>query len=204
MERTEGGITRDPTSLGTPSGSIGKVEVTANCQRYELDSRNLIDRRKCLGRTFELIRSLRVAIAAAVVMAAMTPLNGVASGMTLHVSRPDLHARIEISITFAINCPTPAAGDSVTQEVWGASVEQAVGTTQIATGQFQDFVQSPSPMPWQCTSSNVTLPVVLLANVPGPPFHTGAAILTASVSVTYASGATVSASVGPKVVKLQR
>ena len=150
-----------------------------------------------------MVRSLRAAIAAAAVMAAMIPLNGVASGMTLHVSRPDLHARIEISITFTINCPIPAAGDSVTQEVWSASVEQAAGSTQIATGQYGNFVMSPSPMPWQCTSSNVTLPVVFLANVPGPPFHTGPAILTAAVSVTYASGATVSASVGPKVVKLQ-
>lgn len=149
-----------------------------------------------------MIRSLRMAIAAAAVMVAMIPLSGVASGMTLHVSDPDLHARIEITVTFTMNCPIPAAGDSVTQEVWGASVEQAVGATQIATGQYQNFVQSPSPMPWQCTSSNVTLPVVFLANVPGPPFHAGQAILTAAVSVTYASGATVSASVGPKVVKL--
>jgi hypothetical protein len=149
-----------------------------------------------------LVRSLRVAIAAAAVMAAMIPLNGVASGMTLHVSRPDLHARIEITVTLTINCPVPATGDSVTQEVWSVSVEQAVGTTQIATGQYQNFVQSPSPMRWECASSNVTVPVLFLANVPGPPFHTGPAILTAAVSVTYASGATVSASVGPKVVKL--
>ncbi len=147
-------------------------------------------------------RLLRMGIAAVAVMVAMIPVNGMASGMTLHVVDPDLHARIEITLDLAINCPTPAAGDSVTQEVWSVSVEQAAGTTQIATGGTGSFADSPSPMPWQCTSTNITLPVAFLANVPGPPFHTGAAILTASVSVTYASGATVSASVGPKVVKL--
>lgn len=149
-----------------------------------------------------MIRALRVAIAAAAVMAATIPLNGVASGMTLHASRPELHARIEITFTLTINCPAPAAGDSITQEAWSASVEQAAGPTQIATAQSGNFVQGP-PLLWQCTSSNVTMPVVLLANAPGAPFHLGAAILTASVSVTYASGAFVSASVGPKVVRLE-
>ena len=144
-----------------------------------------------------------MAIAAVAVMAAMVPLTGMADGMSLHVSPGTLHARVEISFTFTINCPTPAAGDYVTEESWGVSVEQAV-KTQIAVGSYGNFDQYPfNPMTWQCTSSNVTLPVDVLANVPGPPFHKGQALMTASVFVMYASGASVSASVGPTVIKLQ-
>jgi hypothetical protein len=149
-----------------------------------------------------LFRSLRMAIAAVGVIAALIPLTGRADGMALHVSPGTLHARVEISFTFSINCPTPALGDYVAQESWAVSVEEAAGT-QIASGQYENFDQYPSPMAWQCTSATVTLPVDVLATVPGPPFHKGQAILSASASVTYASGASVSASVGPRVVTLR-
>jgi hypothetical protein len=81
----------------------------------------------------ELFRSLRMAIAAVAVIAAMIPLTGTADGMSLSVSPGTLHARIEISFTLTINCPTPAVGDSVTQEAWAVTVEEAAGT-QIALG----------------------------------------------------------------------
>jgi hypothetical protein len=144
-----------------------------------------------------------MAVGAMAIMAAMVPLTGMADGMSLHVSPGTLNAGVEISFTLTINCPTPAAGDYVTEESWGVSVEQAV-KTQIATGSYQNFDQYPyNPMEWQCTSSSVTVPVNVYATVPGPPFHKGKALMTASVFVMYASGASVSASVGPKVIKLQ-
>lgn len=148
-----------------------------------------------------MLRSLRVVLAPAVVLAAIIPITTMAAGMSLHLSRATLHAKIEISLNMVINCPTPSAGDYITQEEWGVNFEQAAGTG-IASGNYQNFVSYPSPMPWQCTSANVRLPVTVLADLTGRPFHDGQAIVTAQVSVAYASGTTVSASVGPKTVWL--
>jgi hypothetical protein len=136
-----------------------------------------------------------------VAAAAMMPSMVRADGMTLHVSPGTLHARVEITFTLTIDCPAPAPGDYVSQEAWAVSVEEAAGW-KIAYGEVEMLSQYPSPMFFQCTGSAVTLPIDILAQTPGPAFRRGQAIVTASAGVAYASGASVSASVGPAVVRL--
>jgi hypothetical protein len=148
-----------------------------------------------------MLRSLRTAIAPMAVMVALLPLTATASGMSLGVSHATLHARIEISFSFKVDCPMPAVGDSVAFESWDVSVEQAAGTG-IASGSSADDAQSPGPLPFQCTSLNVRFPLDILADTSGRPFHKGPAIVTALLYVGYASGLQLSATYGPAVVRL--
>jgi len=146
-------------------------------------------------------RSLRLTVAALTVGAAMLPLTAMASTTPLGVSHAKVLARIDARLDMRINCPAPASGDSVTLETVDAFVEQAAGSG-ISSGNGGVVAGAPGQLLWQCTSANVIFPLDVLADVSGRPFHKGAAIVSASLDIYYASGAEFSATYGPAVVNL--
>ncbi len=73
------------------------------------------------------------------------PLTASADGPGISVSHATLYARIDARLDMTINCPTPAAGDSVSFETVDAFVEQTAGTG-IASGNG-GAVASSSPGP---------------------------------------------------------
>ncbi len=111
-------------------------------------------------------------------------------------------ARIDARIHLRINCPTQAVGDSIFIESVNVSVEQAAGRG-IASGSGGLVGTTPrGPLVWECTSANVFLPLDVLANISGRPFYSGAAVISASLDILYASGAEFRATYGPAIVKL--
>jgi len=112
--------------------------------------------------------------------AALLPVGAAASGVTAQIGQANLQSRVLVVVTVNATCPAPfwdPSTQTIAYEVVNASVEEASGKEIShgfggASGQF-----------FSCDNSTVAIPVSVLADTNGPPFHGGSAIVTASVSV---------------------
>src|SRR6266704_1960801 len=131
---------------------------------------------------FALARLVPVAPIAAALIFPTTAVADVTSIQGLSAQLVAKGAEVDVTVTF-----TCTAGDTVAapQGAFGgglsASVQQAVSKTQQAAGFGSGGGQT-------CTGSPQTGVVKVLANVPGPPFRIGPAVVNASVTSCGTTG----------------
>jgi hypothetical protein len=121
------------------------------------------------------------ALAVAVTCAVIAP---AANAMTIRAGDPELSGRIAISVPIVVSCsPFDPALTHFSGGVT-VSVQQAAGR-QIASGSGSVFGSSvTSSLPFTCDGTEQTVPVTVLANTSGPPFHGGRAVLSASANAS--------------------
>ena len=100
---------------------------------------------------------------------------GVASAMTATVGDPELVAKVAITVPVTVNCDPPSAGLTVATQSVSVLVEQASGR-DIARGTGNLFTGFPQPLLFPCNGTPTTVPVNVLADPLGPPFHGGRAV----------------------------
>ena len=131
---------------------------------------------------YRLARLVPVASIAAAVIFPTTAVADVTSIQVLSAALVAKGAEVDVTITF-----TCTAGDTVAAPQGafggglGASVQQAVSKTEQALGFGQGGGQT-------CTGSPQTGVVQVLANVPGPPFRIGPAVVNAFVTACGTAG----------------
>ena len=149
----------------------------------------------------------KVNIAAAVVaIGGFTAPAALAQQMTLSLGSPSLLGHVSITEPVTVSCSGFDPSLVVFAEAVSINVQQASGR-EIARGEGGGF-----PPVFPCDGSQNTLPVVIAADPSGPPFHGGAAVFTASGSVSagtpcgpgcfFGPFETASASAGPTSLKL--
>jgi hypothetical protein len=127
-------------------------------------------------RAFRLIRLAPIVAATALLI----PITALAAGASIQPTAASLVAKgAAIDITVTSMCP---AGDTV--GFFGASLvaQQAVSKTEQAIG------QAAIGNGITCTGSAQTNTFRVAANVPGPPFRTGPALVSASMFACGSSG----------------
>jgi hypothetical protein len=121
----------------------------------------------------------KILCAAAVAAAAAALVAGAASAqaMTLSFGKPTLSARVAITVPVTVTCSP--FDPSLTYFSGGVSVavEQAAGKA-IAHG-FGSASGSLPNLLFPCDDSQSTVPVTVLADPSGPPFHGGQAVFSA-------------------------
>lgn len=121
--------------------------------------------------------------AAVAVGLALVPSAASASGLTAGASDGSLTSRVAMTVPLTVSCGGPFWDPNTQQlidEFVVLNVEQASGR-EIARGNAFIRVQIPQPLLFQCDGSNVTIPVSVLADPTGPPFHGGAVVVSGSV-----------------------
>lgn len=153
-------------------------------------------------------RGVVVAVATAAIFAATA---SAAPAMTLRIGKPALSGRVSITVPLTISCSPFDPSLTLIETTADVSVEQASGTG-IARGSgeaFGDILYGPTA--WLCDGTDQTVPVTVLADPAGPPFHGGPAVFWASA---FAVGGTIcgpncleeqanqSASAGPATITM--
>ena len=131
-----------------------------------------------LTKVLRISAALAVALACAVIAPA-------ANAMTIRAGDPELSGRIAISVPIVVTCSAfdPAftkVGDGVTVTVQQASGREIAFGTASASGSI--FMSSPQL--FSCDGTEQTVPMTVLANTNGPPFHGGHAVLSASANAS--------------------
>jgi hypothetical protein len=120
---------------------------------------------------------------AAGIAAAAALAGGAASAQAMSVSvggKPSLSARLAITVPVTVSCsPFDPSLTLFSEDVY-VTVEQAAGTA-IAHGSGGAFSTLPTLL-FPCDDSTSTIPVTVLADTSGPPFHGGKAVFVASAS----------------------
>jgi hypothetical protein len=115
---------------------------------------------------------------------ALVPVVASASNVSATVGAGTLTDKVAVTIPVTVTCAGPF-WDPTTQQLFDEniqlSVEQASGK-QIARGTGSASLALPIAQPQQCDGSAVTIPVTILADPTGPPFHGGGLVVTGSVS----------------------
>lgn len=102
---------------------------------------------------------------------------GAAQAMTIGLGTPSRTGRVSISEPVTVACTPFDPALTLFAESVNVSVEQASGRS-IARGSGSGRTSFP------CDGNRYTVPVVVLADTAGPPFHGGTAVFTASASAT--------------------
>ena len=115
------------------------------------------------------------------VSAVTLALAGTAQAMTLAVGSPELTARIAVTVPVTVSCDPFSPSLTVFSQSITVRVEQAAGR-EIARGTGTLFSSFPSPLLFACDGNAHELPVTVLADPAGPPFHGGKAIVSVNGS----------------------
>jgi hypothetical protein len=102
---------------------------------------------------------------------------GTAQAMTISLGTPSLTGRVSISEPVTVACTPFDPSLTLFAESVNVSVEQASGRS-IARGSGSSFTSFP------CDGNQYTIPVGVLADTAGPPFHGGTAVFTASAGAS--------------------
>lgn len=107
-----------------------------------------------------------------------------ANAMTIRVGDPQLSGRIAITVPVVASCSAFDATLTHYSDFVSVSVQQASGR-EIASGTGSAFGSiTNSSLLFACDGTEQTVPVTVLANTSGPPFHGGPAILTGSAGAS--------------------
>jgi hypothetical protein len=116
---------------------------------------------------------------------ALVPVVASASNVSATLGAGTLTNRVAVTIPVTVTCAGPF-WDPSTQELFeeniSISVEQASGK-QIASGTGQASFGLPFSQPQHCDGTAVTIPVTVLADPTGPPFHGGSLVVSGFVSL---------------------
>src|SRR5690348_5093989 len=111
---------------------------------------------------------------------ALSPTIASASGVTISAGPGSLTGKVALTVPLTVSCGSPF-WDPSSQELFGEeiylNVEQASGKS-IAHGSGSAFASTPGPLFVQCDGRAATIPVTVLADPSGPPFHGGTAVIT--------------------------
>jgi hypothetical protein len=116
---------------------------------------------------------------------ALVPTVASASGLTVSAGQGSLTGKVVMTVPVTVTCSSPfwdQATQQLVEESVQVSVEQAAGQ-QIAHGYGAFFAMVPNSLPLQCDGQTVTLPVTVLADPAGPPFHGGSAVVTVTADM---------------------
>jgi len=130
-----------------------------------------------------MLKKLSLAVLVTVVIAAS--MAGLARGaMTITLGKPDLQAGILVVVPVTATCsPFDPSLTLITSSVF-VQVEQAA-KQQIAHGQaVVGGFMGATPFAFQCDGTPNLVSVSVLADVSGPPFHTGKAAFTVSAGAS--------------------
>jgi hypothetical protein len=146
---------------------------------------------------------------------ALVPVVASASGLTLTAGQGTLTGKVALTVPVTVTCASPfwdPASQQLVDELVEVSVEQASGR-EIAHGFGIFRAQTPDALPLQCDGSSVTVPVSILADTSGPPFHSGSAVVTVTADMDAGTSCgfpgcffnivTNSASIGPEQIKVR-
>ncbi len=97
--------------------------------------------------------------------------------MTISLGSPALSSRIAVTEPVTVSCSPFDPGLVVYDQSVTVSVEQASGRS-IATGSGNGYSAFP------CDGSQTTVPVTVLGDPSGPPFHGGSAVISASAQAS--------------------
>ena len=120
----------------------------------------------------------RVAGLCAMVVALTTAAS--ASAMTTTLGDVDLIGRVALTVPLTVTCDAPSPGLAVAWQNVSVVVEQAAGK-EIARGSATVVGFSPTPI-FPCDGTPYPLPVSVLADPAGPPFHGGRAVVRLTVT----------------------
>lgn len=126
--------------------------------------------------------TVRVRMMIGLAVSAVTlALAGTAQAMTVAVGSPELTARIAVTVPVTVTCNPFSPSLTVFSQSITVRIEQAAGR-EIARGAGTLFSSFPSPLLFPCDGIAHELPVTVLADPVGPPFHGGKAIVSVNGS----------------------
>ena len=145
---------------------------------------------------------------------ALAPAAASASGgITASAGQGSLTGRVAMTVPVTVSCSAfwdPATQQLINEAVF-VSVEQASGN-QIARGSGTVPAPMSGMLPFPCDGSTTTIPVSILADPTGPPFHGGTAVVTGQASAAagtscgfpgcYYNFVGASGSFGPQQIKV--
>jgi hypothetical protein len=105
-----------------------------------------------------------------------------AQATTISLGAPSLSGRVAITEPVTVSCSPFDPSLTLFGESVNVSVEQASGRS-IARGSGSAFGFVPALL-FACDGSQNTVPVTILADTAGPPFHGGTVVVSASASAS--------------------
>jgi hypothetical protein len=125
---------------------------------------------------------LSKAFSVAAVIAAFGAMGGTAQAMTISLGAPTLSDRVSVTEPVTVACSPFDPSLTLFSEGISVSLEQASGRS-IARG--SGFVSGFLPtLPFACDGTPTTIPVTVLADTSGPPFHGGQAVFSVSAGAS--------------------
>lgn len=126
-----------------------------------------------------LTKALRV-VPALAVACGFTVAAPAADAMTIRAGEAELVGRVAITVPIVVGCSAFDPAFTHLSDSISVSVQQASGR-EIAFGTGSTYGSGPMPSPlFACDGTEQTVPMTVLANASGPPFHGGHAVLNAS------------------------
>ena len=121
-------------------------------------------------------------LSVALVIAACGAMAGTAQAVTLSLGAPTISGRVAVTEPVTVTCSPFDPSLTLFAEGISVGIEQASGRS-IARGSA--FVSGFLPtLPFACDGSATTIPVTVLADTSGPPFHGGRAVFTVSAGAS--------------------
>jgi hypothetical protein len=127
-------------------------------------------------------RKLMVVLALASALACLASTAAAAEAMTVKLGDPDLSNRIRIDVPVTVSCSAPDPSLTVFSQGIFVTVQQASGR-EIARGTGNAHGSLPNLL-YPCDDADHTVPVTVLADTAGPPFHGGQAVVSAFANST--------------------
>ena len=146
------------------------------------------------NRLFRFVRLVPIAGVAALLI----PITASADTTSIQPTSASLVAKgAAVDVMISFTCPS---GDKISD--FGGMpvfVQQAVSKTELASGFSQFTIANLT-----CTGSPQTTIVDVLANLAGPPFRTGPALVSAYLNACNATWTCVNASAGPVTLRVTK
>ena len=126
-----------------------------------------------------------------------------------------LTGKVVMTVPVTVSCSAPfwdTTSQELVQEGIFVSVEQASGRS-VAHGASQAYASVPDSLFVQCDGAPVTVPVTVWADVSGPPFHNGSAVVSGAINMLagtscgfpgcYYNLVSISAGFAPQQIKVR-
>ena len=146
---------------------------------------------------------------------ALVPAVASAAGLSIAPGSAGLTGKVALTVPVTVSC-SASFWDTTTQELFQESisvnVEQASGRS-IAHGSSTAYAILPDSLFVQCDGAPVTVPVTVWADVAGPPFHNGSAVVSGAIGLMagtncgfpgcYYNLTSISAGFSPQQIKVR-
>ena len=145
----------------------------------------------------------------------LVPAAASAADLSITPGNASLTGKVALTVPVTVSCSAPF-WDATTQELFqeniSVSVEQASGRS-IAHGSSTAYASVPDSLFVQCDGVPVTVPVTVWADVSGPPFHNGSAVVSGAIGLMagtncgfpgcYYNLVSISAGFAPQQIKVR-